>query len=340
MGKHWIVLVNKSPRGPLTFEEVSTLLSEKILSRTDLALKVTENSEEEKSEWKFLWQYPEFDLREKSSNPGSDISKGIEEKRASLDSKEVKAKAIESLPDAIAMINPEDLIISGKKNKLKTINSFFTESTQDGVDILPYTSPNSRKGGWGYAVLVSLLVVGGIYVKGLLGRFGDVVSPIRTEEGIRDPARVTSPVTKPDFKINNPPLAKPNSNLNPAPVLTGKQTPRLPDKSEISLEEYEKLKTERAEKDRLEEEDRRREREESEKIADSNGEGDEEEVAEGDSSDAEIELPLKRVKKKKGKLGKAKKRMLAEDMEAEQDKLRQEEDSNLANESEAPTENE
>lgn len=48
MGKHWIVLVNKAPKGPLSLEEVKSLLAEKIINRTDLALEVIEDSAEKK----------------------------------------------------------------------------------------------------------------------------------------------------------------------------------------------------------------------------------------------------------------------------------------------------
>ncbi|MFM8314812.1 MAG: hypothetical protein ACKOA8_11050, partial [Deltaproteobacteria bacterium] len=180
MGKHWIVLVNKAPKGPLSLEEVKSLLAEKIINRTDLALEVIEDSAEKKTEWKFLWQYPEFDLRLQNAqaNPSKTNSTPTpENRRNSLSEEQLKSKVSQALPEEFALINPEDLVLTQKKNKFREPKTLELSSNDDGVDSLPYTP--IRQGGfrWGYAIVALLVLVVGKYAKDF------VSSPAMREAG-------------------------------------------------------------------------------------------------------------------------------------------------------------
>lgn len=325
MGKHWIVLVNKSPRGPLSYEEVSTLLAEKILKRTDLALQVTENSQEEKSEWKFLWQYPEFDLRTQGQKPTDPPGSVKTERRVTRNPTDLKAKVAESIPEEIAMINPEDLVVSARKTRPRNIPSFLPGQTDDGVDVLPYSSTNAKSSRqqWFFAgVGLVMLVTGGVYVKRWLAALSLPIAPITMNSNDRAPAKVSapklpSPIQKnvsAGMKKEVSPSAETPKSISQEPAV------KLPVKTEISMDEYEKLKTERLDREKQEEDERRREEEEAELLAQSRSEDQESEVSDADNAEGERELPIKLNKGKKKRLSKGKKRKPAENREDETDR--------------------
>lgn len=316
MGKRWIVLVNRSPRGPLTFEEVSTLLSENVLKRTDLALQVSENNQE-KSEWKFLWQYPEFDARNTTASSETPQS---QERRTPVSSTKVQTKVAELLPDEIAMINPEDLIVSSKKGKGKSIQSFLMPEGSDGVDELPYNSNQSSRSGfrWSHGFVAVTVVLMGFFIKGMVRRFNEVTAPIEVESSSRQVARVPAarvierPVKTPpssgDSKAKVSPPVAPASSPEPSENTPSKA------RNEITLEEYERMKSDRAEQERIEEEDRRREEEAEEQLAERKSEDSD---RDNETNDEETDRPRKRLSKRKEKSDSAKVRQVAEDTEPE-----------------------
>lgn len=53
----WVILLNKSPRGPFSEEEVVSLIQQKLVRPNDMALRV---SGETKSNWRLIKTYPEF----------------------------------------------------------------------------------------------------------------------------------------------------------------------------------------------------------------------------------------------------------------------------------------
>jgi hypothetical protein len=59
----WIVLIDKTPRGPLEQSEIELLIQQGVIRRNDFAILVS--NLEEKASWKFLWQFPQFDRRKK-----------------------------------------------------------------------------------------------------------------------------------------------------------------------------------------------------------------------------------------------------------------------------------
>lgn len=100
----WIVIINKKPHGPLTREEIRVLLSQGVLRTNDVAFLVrAENASTKRADWKFLWQFDEFDRR-----------------RGSITVKEPERRAVAPtptpdpvhvLPEEYASITPEDLIL-------------------------------------------------------------------------------------------------------------------------------------------------------------------------------------------------------------------------------------
>ncbi|MFM8270470.1 MAG: hypothetical protein ACKN9V_09810, partial [Pseudomonadota bacterium] len=64
----WVILINKSPRGPFVETEIKELLQKGTLRHNDLAFLVPETPGQEKAQWKFLWQFVEFDSRAQEKN--------------------------------------------------------------------------------------------------------------------------------------------------------------------------------------------------------------------------------------------------------------------------------
>jgi len=100
--------VNKSPRGPLTESEVRTLLTQGVVRHNDLAYQVAVDDPKEKSDWKLLWQFNEFDRR----TPENIARKKAldREMRSEVPPEVVRQQSIAELPDDLVDIAPEDRI--------------------------------------------------------------------------------------------------------------------------------------------------------------------------------------------------------------------------------------
>jgi hypothetical protein len=294
MGKHWIVLVNKSPRGPLTFEEVSALLNEKLISRTDLALAVSLEKSEEKSDWKFLWQYPEFDLRAQravNNPPPLDIKT---EQRKAQNEAEIKAKISSSLPEEFAMISPEDLIVSIKKVRPKGTTPLMVKDKEEEDDSLPYSNAQPGNAKWGYAVLGLLILMVGGWIKSAFFEPSEIQSTKISTNIVRTPAKadvaVTVPKAKNVDKSKSGVVTRPNQLDKPKEV---SQSATLPKRNEISIEEYQKMKEANAAKERAQEDEQQRLNEEAENLANTQATEAEEAEPEADDAERNIGHPIK-----------------------------------------------
>lgn len=107
--KQWIVLLNKSPRGPFTAAEIHSLIAQKVIRHNDVAYLIPENRDSERAAWKFLWQFEEFDSRKnENSNPPP---AAILEKRTPKTESEILAQVTEQVPLDLQSIRAEDLIV-------------------------------------------------------------------------------------------------------------------------------------------------------------------------------------------------------------------------------------
>jgi hypothetical protein len=321
MGKVWIVFINKSPRGPLTIEEVNSLLSEKILKRTDLALKLNPELPDEKNHWKFLWQFEEFDQRvnketipEAKNNP----PERAEDRRVSLSQNEITRQISKELPDEIAMINPEDLVLKSKKAKERGLGSLLEPELEKDIDTLPYESKNSNSLFPRVALVAAVLVALGGYLK----QRGS--SPVVSQE-VNQIAKASS-ISVETLTPPSPPKLKPSQPVEVKRSVSQEklqeEAPQLPKRNEISLEEYRKLKDERDEKDREEEQERERIKEAEKRL--SKEEDDSREIAEdeGAAEESSLELPLKKLKK--AKMKKRSKRRVQDEEESDRDSQQRE----------------
>ena len=318
MGNHWIVLINRSPRGPLTFEEVSTLLKDNVIKRTDLALQISLENKEGKSDWKFLWQYSEFDLRNKNdSAESSPKNKTLEyNRRSPANENKLKTEISAILPDEIAMINPEDLVISNQRNRIREGSSPLILGDEGIREDIP-SAPKAEGSGWRYLGLGSFMMLLAVfYWKGSGYREpSEVETSSLSERSISKDSTVIPTKT-------NPSVGKESAlSLNDSTKTQSLELNRVkpPGRNEISLEDYQKLKEERAGKERLEEEDQRRENEEAAMVAKEEEQQEETVVANSEREDNEevTELPLKKSKKTKrsSRVSRGQKRKLAEESE-------------------------
>ena len=325
MGNHWIVLINRSPRGPLTFEEVSTLLKDNVIKRTDLALQISLENKEGKSDWKFLWQYSEFDLRNKNdSAESSPKNKTLEyNRRSPSNENKLKAEISAILPDEIAMINPEDLVISNQRNRIREGSSPLILGDEGIREDIPSAS-KAEGSGWRYLGLGSFMMLLAVfYWKGSGYREpSEVETSSLSERSISKDSTVIPAKT-------NPSVGKESAlSLNDSTKTQSLELNRVkpPGRNEISLEDYQKLKEERAGKERLEEEDQRRENEEAAMVAKEEEQQEETVVANSEREDNEevTELPLKKSKKTKrsSRVSRSQKRKLAEESEEGSDRER------------------
>jgi hypothetical protein len=104
----WIVLLNKSPKGPLSEEEIRALLAKSIVRRNDIAYLIPPPGDNKaQTEWKLLWQFPEFDRRgdESVTKKTEDISERRIEPVV-----DPRAKALTEIPIDLLNIAPEDLL--------------------------------------------------------------------------------------------------------------------------------------------------------------------------------------------------------------------------------------
>ncbi|MSP19266.1 MAG: hypothetical protein EXR74_06820 [Bdellovibrionales bacterium] len=343
MGNHWIVLINKSPRGPLTFEEVSILLKDNVIKRTDLALQISLENKETKSDWKFLWQYSEFDLRAKNDSAESSAENKTlkNNRRTPLNENKIKTEISAVLPDEIAMINPEDLVISNQRNRIRQGSSPLILD-DEGIREDIQSPPKGEGSRWRYLGLGSFMLLAVFYWKGSGYR-----EPIEVETSSLPERSISKDSTVITAQIN-PAIGK-ASSLSLTDSTFKAQPPALsqvkpPGRNEISLEDYQKLKEERAGKERLEEEDQRRENEEAAMLAQEEQEQEQDQEAMVGNSEREdteevTELPLMKSKTKKfSKRRKNQKRKLAEkseegsDRERSTDSLEKENDSKYNNE--------
>src|SRR6476646_6850709 len=92
--KTWIVLMNRVPRGPYNADEINGFMEKKLIRTTDLAYIVVDDPNAP-HEWKFLWQFEEFDRRKKAES--QTVPEGGAP-RQKLSPEQIKSKVISALP--------------------------------------------------------------------------------------------------------------------------------------------------------------------------------------------------------------------------------------------------
>jgi len=118
----WIVLLNKSPHGPFTEDIIKVLLEQGVVRINDVAFKVPQGEDKSHSEWKFLWQFSEFDRRlgrenrDEKTPPAPIITPAEAERRKAASELEAKRKVESTLPVDLINISPEELIVRSSQH--------------------------------------------------------------------------------------------------------------------------------------------------------------------------------------------------------------------------------
>ena len=218
-GAGWIVIIEKAPKGPLSTEEVKVLLEKGMVKPNDLALKVTPGAGKERSDWKFVWMYTEFNRR-KDGAPG-EPERDQFERRVPVADLEAKRKAAESLPTELSDLPVEDLI---PKASRKIYADDSPATLPDGGFAPTSGSFNQR-----YRVVLILVgIVGGL---GAVFQFvkpqGDLISLKDPLGGMQTEAKLPSaikPDTRPKPQAPQPSTRLPATDSAPQPIARPEHT--------------------------------------------------------------------------------------------------------------------
>lgn len=205
----WIVLIQKRPSGPFTTEEVQALFSQNSIRTNDIAFKFREGDPKNNSGWKLLWQFPEFDRREEfktTTNAPPQIPQ-LHDRRVPTSETTAQERVRSVLPEDLAAITPEDLIVSTRKSGVfyEQEASIPVQDTETGI----LSTSDGRK-----PVFPPWLGLGFVFV--VVGLFFWMRSGsqkvVKPSVPLFEPQDVTSPDTSPP----------------PATILTSKPKPQAP----------------------------------------------------------------------------------------------------------------
>ncbi len=212
--KRWIVLLDKSPKGPLSEEDIRTLIDQKVLRRNDLAyLLPLESKQDDVTEWKLLWQFPEFDQR----SPDSKLEVPAE-RRSSSASTPDSQKILGAVPNDLIGISPEELV--PRASQIGPV-----QADVPSAPINPSPTRASAPSLW-WAGLAGMFVLAGVSTWLWM-------APEQPSTPIRTPAEsVASPLTPPISRETTYSRPKQRHSLQPPrPAAETSPTPlkRLPD---------------------------------------------------------------------------------------------------------------
>lgn len=255
--KKWVVLVDKSPRGPFTQEEINDLLKQQLLKRNDLAFLISDPSQSEGGAWKFLWQFSCFDLRQNENKVPPPAA--VLEKRKEKTEAELLTSLQDSIPVDLKSIEIEELIVRAGQGAKKEFN--FSKAMEDKMDEEAYEGPKESALASSTASL--FLVVVAVIGMGFVGY--REINKIRTtgpQPVVRETASAEGEKTKPAVKAFKAPEARKSGEFPSGVLGVDKgdgigEAPRARDRGDIREEELLRAR----------EEERRREAEERERIA-------------------------------------------------------------------------
>lgn len=250
--RSWIVLLNKVPHGPLSEAQVRALISEGHLRHNDIAYEIQPKPEGDEvkvnSEWKLLWQFPEFERRNEpdvktawagtATPPSSE--KVLEDRRKVLSETEAKERTREHLPPEMLDIAPEELVVHSTTAE----PLMLAHAAEERINASNEWNLPSAKVLWALGgILMLLLTVGVFRTKGKSGAPVASQAVPSTQSG-SNPAR-----TLPSARANlrPPPRA---AAVQPRPV-----SPRAPEQRIPANSEVEERESDRGEVDRPTEEE-------------------------------------------------------------------------------------
>jgi hypothetical protein len=239
--KRWIVLINKSPKGPLSEDDIRSLLQQNVLRRNDIAYLLPDDPDSKSpTEWKLLWQFPEFDRR-REDTPAPVTQERIvtaEERRRKENELKAQKAALGELPADLLNISPEDLIPrisplspTNEKAPLLEAGSAARDASESTLWARLWHRPARVLGAAG-----ALSLVVAIYVLGLGRETAEVTDPFPMEFE-RSPAEQGQPPLQrrvlPQRLLKQPALLIPAPQGNEPLASRAPEAARDPDRGEI-----------------------------------------------------------------------------------------------------------
>lgn len=219
--KRWIVLIQKAPRGPLTTSEVRILLHSGVVRMNDLGFEII--SGEEYTEWKFLWQFAEFERRSRKEPTAAPP-----DRRKPVAQEQVQQQIHAKVPIDLASIAPEDLVLKSARQ--------FNSNDSDLSNELPVDPPASSELPRSYIALgvVAFVAVGGVLVLTSMSRPSAERNVSGRSTAIRPPDTNAHLPTASPLTDSVPDTRRRAGGANGAPVTPmSKFPPRVPDPVEI-----------------------------------------------------------------------------------------------------------
>ena len=255
----WIVILEKAPRGPLTTAEVQTLLSRGMLRMNDLALPVVPGAPKSRADWKFVWQFPDFDRRSAVPIEDNTQEMPIPERRAEPISQEKTRSLVqEALPAELLDLPVEDLIPKANRRIPSFDESLVVpEDDEDRAPSVPFWSRSKWLAGAGVGAAGLILLV---------RMFGP--SSMTSLPPVRVPASQKAVFDTKISPSNLPPSGRPHSRpyTQQAPLTTSAPVPvrsSEPASAQSNEERSTSSSSDRSRNsDELREDDRRDEKEE------------------------------------------------------------------------------
>lgn len=235
----WVCLIQKTPHGPLTLEEMEMLLERRIIHPNDVAMKIDSENSKNNSGWKLLFEFPEF---QGASHQNEEVTHTQIEVVPEEIPNQLMDDVLIQMADEITKIIPEDLIVRKESHTNKpSPKKPEPSSPQEASE--PYQ--NEKKFSFfrsGFFTVFSICALGGVYYY-----FSD--SPpglMEAEDSATKPKEATKlPVQRP-LQRSSSNVRAPITNIE-APVPRSITPPSPPlrrpaDMGEVSRSQIEKPK--------------------------------------------------------------------------------------------------
>jgi len=255
--KKWFLILNRSPRGPFTASEINELLGQGLIRHNDLALLYEEGSP---GSWKFLWQYLEFDSRNKEKVlPPAEIL----EKRQPRTEEQIQLELDQQIPVDLKSISIDDLIIKAKPRQKRESDHLFVSSRSPfggAFDEKKRQSQNSA-----LIKIVPLLLVSMAMAGMFLTQKTKVAKNTPSDLKSKAPRSIATKPGKniPKARKSNPPPARSLSERPNIPAPLERDRGQIREEEILRIREAERLK-EIEERAKLDRDRERLERDESE----------------------------------------------------------------------------
>jgi len=118
--KHWLVIVHRKMRGPLTTAEIVLLLEQQVIRRNDIACEIDLDNKTKSTDWKLIWQFNEFDRR--ANQPKDEAQEKKREERRRDNPGKSPEETLREIPQELLDIDVSELIITPRNHLNQEFN--------------------------------------------------------------------------------------------------------------------------------------------------------------------------------------------------------------------------